>query len=115
MRVTSFAAFFSIDAQKIRAYWRTLIPSEYTSDVDVLVERIDRSLAGVVRGQVTICIHLDCLNTLIGAQDFRDHGFWSTQVVVRIDHLHVNAVLLTIVSRISVADAPCRHKPTGIT
>jgi len=50
------AAFFSIDLQNIRAYCRSLIPPEYDSDAQVLVKRIERSLAGVVRGQVTICI-----------------------------------------------------------
>ncbi len=50
------AAFFSIDAQAIRRYFGTLIPPEYSSDARVLLERIDRSLSGVVRGQVTICI-----------------------------------------------------------
>jgi predicted PurR-regulated permease PerM len=50
------AAFFSIDAAAIRRYCGTLIPPEYTADVKLLVERIDRSLSGVVRGQVTICL-----------------------------------------------------------
>ncbi len=50
------AAFFSIDAQAIRRYFGTLIPPEYSADARVLLERIDRSLSGVVRGQVTICI-----------------------------------------------------------
>lgn len=50
------AAFFSIDAQAIRRYFGTLIPPEYSADARVLLERIDRSLSGVVRGQVTICV-----------------------------------------------------------
>ncbi len=50
------AAFFSIDAQAIRRYFGTLIPPEYSGDARVLLERIDRSLSGVVRGQVTICM-----------------------------------------------------------
>jgi predicted PurR-regulated permease PerM len=50
------AAFFSIDAQGIRHYFGTLIPPEYSADARVLLGRIDRSLSGVVRGQVTICV-----------------------------------------------------------
>jgi predicted PurR-regulated permease PerM len=50
------AAFFSIDAQAIRSYCGTLIPPEYAADARLLVDRIDRSLSGVVRGQVTICL-----------------------------------------------------------
>jgi predicted PurR-regulated permease PerM len=50
------AAYLSIDATTIRAYAWTLVPPEWFSDVQGLSERIDRSLAGVVRGQVTICL-----------------------------------------------------------
>jgi len=50
------AAFLSIDAFAIRRYAWTLVPPEWAADVHRLVERIDRSLAGVVRGQLTICL-----------------------------------------------------------
>ncbi len=49
-------AFFSIDAHAIRRYFGTLIPPEYASDARLLLDRLDRSLSGVVRGQVTICL-----------------------------------------------------------
>jgi predicted PurR-regulated permease PerM len=54
--VLMVGAFFSIDAQAIRRYFGTLIPPELAGDARQLVERVDRSLSGVVRGQVTICI-----------------------------------------------------------
>ena len=50
------AAFFTLDSTAIRAYSATLVPSELAQDMRVLVQRIDRSLAGVVRGQVIICL-----------------------------------------------------------
>ncbi|QRN99868.1 AI-2E family transporter [Archangium violaceum] len=50
------AAFFSIDAQAIVRYFLSLVPAEYGTDAKLLLERIDRSLSGVVRGQVTICL-----------------------------------------------------------
>lgn len=50
------AAFISIDADRIRAYFHSLVPPEWAADAAVLIRRIDRSLAGVVRGQVTICM-----------------------------------------------------------
>jgi predicted PurR-regulated permease PerM len=50
------AAFFSIDAQAIVRYFTSLVPVEYGTDARLLLERIDRSLSGVVRGQVTICL-----------------------------------------------------------
>ncbi|ATB27845.1 AI-2E family transporter [Melittangium boletus] len=50
------AAFLSIDAHAIVAYVTSLLPAEYGTDSQRLLERIDRSLSGVVRGQVTICL-----------------------------------------------------------
>ncbi|XXF76485.1 AI-2E family transporter [Myxococcaceae bacterium GXIMD 01537] len=50
------AAFFSIDAAAIRHYCGTLVPPELAADARLLLDRIDRSLSGVVRGQVTICV-----------------------------------------------------------
>ncbi|MBE4749978.1 AI-2E family transporter [Corallococcus sp. ZKHCc1 1396] len=59
------AAFFSIDAQSIRRYFGTLVPAEFLPDAKTLVANIDRSLSGVVRGQVTICLVNGAL-TLVG-------------------------------------------------
>ncbi len=59
------AAYLSIDAAAIRAYVWTLVPPEWSADVQGLAERMDRSLAGVVRGQVTICLVNGTL-TLVG-------------------------------------------------
>ncbi len=59
------AAYLSIDATAIRSYVWTLVPPEWVADVQGLAERIDRSLAGVVRGQVTICFVNGTL-TLVG-------------------------------------------------
>jgi putative heme transporter len=50
------AAFFSIDAHAVVRYFTSLLPAEYGTDSQRLLERIDRSLSGVVRGQVTICL-----------------------------------------------------------
>lgn len=59
------AAFISIDWISIRAYVQTLVPPEYAEDARYLLHRMDRSLAGVVRGQVAICI-VNGVLTLIG-------------------------------------------------
>jgi len=63
------AAFFSVDATQIKAYCRTLIPSEYSQSARELIGRIDRALAGVVRGQLTICLVNGTL-TFIGLMIF---------------------------------------------
>ncbi len=67
--VLFLAAYLSIDAAAIRAYAWTLVPPEWVRDVQGLAERIDRSLAGVVRGQVTICLVNGTL-TLVGLMLF---------------------------------------------
>lgn len=59
------AAFFSIDIRNIKGYVRSLIPARYADDVRILAHRIDRSLSGVVRGQVTICV-VNGILTFIG-------------------------------------------------
>lgn len=67
--VLMLAAYMSIDSVRIREYTRSLIPPEYAHDIGILVERIDRSLAGVVRGQVTICL-VNGVLTFIGLMIF---------------------------------------------
>lgn len=59
------AAYMSIDASAIKGYAKSLLPQEYADDVRVLIERIDRSLSGVVRGQVMICL-VNGILTFIG-------------------------------------------------
>lgn len=63
--VLMIAAFFSIDLAAIRGYARSLVPPELHGDARVLLERVDRGLAGVVRGQVTICL-INGLLTFVG-------------------------------------------------
>ena len=59
------AAFMSIDAGAIRRYFGTLVPPEWAADARVLAHRMDQGLAGVVRGQVTICL-VNGVLTLVG-------------------------------------------------
>jgi len=54
--ILMIAAFFSVDIVRIRTYVRSLLPAESSEDLRGLVQRIDRSLSGVVRGQFTICV-----------------------------------------------------------
>ena len=67
--VLMLGAYMSVDVRAIRAWAKTLVPPEYATDVKSLVERIDRSLSGVVRGQVTICI-INGVLTFIGLMIF---------------------------------------------
>jgi predicted PurR-regulated permease PerM len=54
--VLMLCAFLSIDAQRIEIYFRTLVPPEYLNAYRYLLEGMSVGLAGVVRGQVTICL-----------------------------------------------------------
>lgn len=50
------AAFISIDLPRVMAFLRSLVPERGRKGYDVLLERMDRGLAGVVRGQLLICV-----------------------------------------------------------
>lgn len=59
------AAFFSVDSKKIGRYAQSMIPPDLNADAQLLLARVDRSLGGVVRGQLTICLVNGCL-TFVG-------------------------------------------------
>lgn len=50
------AAFISIDLSRFLGFFRSLVPEVYRGGYDELLTRMDRGLAGVVRGQLLICV-----------------------------------------------------------
>lgn len=54
--VLMLCAFLSIDAERIDVYFRTLVPPEYQNAYRYLLDGMSVGLAGVVRGQVLICM-----------------------------------------------------------
>jgi predicted PurR-regulated permease PerM len=50
------AAFMSIDLPRFTGFFRGLVPADHRAGYDDLLERIDRGLSGVVRGQLIICV-----------------------------------------------------------
>ena len=50
------AGFISIDLPRVMAFLRSLIPRTMRGGYDVLLEQLDTGLAGVVRGQLLICV-----------------------------------------------------------
>lgn len=50
------AAFISIDLPSIKAYFRNLVPGPSRTSYDDLLQKLDKGLAGVVRGQLLICL-----------------------------------------------------------
>lgn len=59
------AAFISIDLPHILAYFRGRVPPDSRGGWDELLRRLDKGLAGVVRGQILICL-VNGVLTLIG-------------------------------------------------
>jgi predicted PurR-regulated permease PerM len=49
------AAYMILTRERIVAFFRSLVRSEARPSFDALVERVDRGLSGVVRGQIIIC------------------------------------------------------------
>jgi len=50
------AAFILIDLHRVNRFIRSLVPSEYRVDFDELLGGMDKGLAGVIRGQLLICL-----------------------------------------------------------
>ena len=50
------SAYILITSDRIRAFFRSMVRFDQTQQFDDLVRRIDRGLAGVVRGQLLICL-----------------------------------------------------------
>jgi predicted PurR-regulated permease PerM len=50
------AAFILIDLERVQQFIRSLVPVEYRSDFESLVRGVDQGMAGVIRGQLLICL-----------------------------------------------------------
>ena len=59
------AAFLLIDLDEIHGFFRSLVPEGHGDNYDDLLARLDKGLAGVIRGQLLICLVNGCL-TFIG-------------------------------------------------
>lgn len=59
------AAFLSIDLQAIHRFFRSLVPRGWADDYDELISDLEEGLAGVIRGQLVICL-INGMLTAIG-------------------------------------------------
>jgi predicted PurR-regulated permease PerM len=50
------AAFILVDLDRVQRFIRSLVPPEYRSDFDAIVRGVDEGMAGVIRGQLLICL-----------------------------------------------------------
>ena len=50
------AAFLLVDLEGVNRFVRSLVPVEYRDDFDAIMTGMDRGLAGVIRGQLVICL-----------------------------------------------------------
>jgi predicted PurR-regulated permease PerM len=64
------AAFILVDLDRIQGFLRSLVPDRYRGDYDHIVTGIDRGLAGVIRGQLLICL-INGLLTYVGLVIFK--------------------------------------------
>ncbi|MEO6955012.1 MAG: AI-2E family transporter [Polyangia bacterium] len=64
------AAYLLIDAERVLAFFRSLVTVNRRAEFDELVTEIDRGLSGVVRGQLLICA-VNGLLTTVGLVLFR--------------------------------------------
>jgi predicted PurR-regulated permease PerM len=54
--ILMLTAFILVDTERIHGFLRSLVPPEYRGDYGKIMEAIDRGLAGVIRGQLLICL-----------------------------------------------------------
>ncbi|HEX6838200.1 MAG TPA: AI-2E family transporter [Polyangia bacterium] len=64
------AAYLLIDVDRVWAFLRSLVPTQHRGTLDELLREIDRGLAGVIRGQLIICV-VNALLTTVGLLLFR--------------------------------------------
>src|SRR5690606_192279 len=50
------AALLLVDLERVKGFIRSLVPHEYRSDFENLVRGVDEGMAGVIRGQLLICL-----------------------------------------------------------
>jgi predicted PurR-regulated permease PerM len=50
------AAFLLVDLERVKHFVRSLVPSEYLPDFENIARGIDEGMAGVIRGQLLICL-----------------------------------------------------------
>ncbi len=63
------AAYILVDLERIQHFIRSLVPREHRPDFDELIRGLDQGMAGVVRGQLLICLINGAL-TYIGLMVF---------------------------------------------
>ena len=50
------AGFILVDTDRVLNWFRSRVPEQYQDHVDDFLERLDRGLSGVVRGQLLVCL-----------------------------------------------------------
>jgi predicted PurR-regulated permease PerM len=50
------AAFLLVDLERVKHFVRSLVPNEYLADFENIARGIDEGMAGVIRGQLLICL-----------------------------------------------------------
>ena len=68
--VLMVSAFLLVDTASIRAFFRSLVPVQWRGGFDELLAGVDEKLAGVVRGQIVICL-INGVLTLLGLLLFK--------------------------------------------
>jgi predicted PurR-regulated permease PerM len=63
--VLMLTAFLLADIARMRRFALQMVPTERQTSFELLLERIDQGLSGVVRGQLTICL-INGILTLVG-------------------------------------------------
>jgi predicted PurR-regulated permease PerM len=97
------AAIILVDLERVQHFVRSLVPREYTHDFENIVVGIDEGMAGVIRGQLLICL-VNGLLAYLGLMLFGIHySLLLAMVVAVLSIIPVFGILISAIPLLAVA------------
>jgi predicted PurR-regulated permease PerM len=106
------AAYLLIDIDRVVAFLRSLVPPYRRRTVDELLREIDRGLAGVIRGQLIICV-INAILTTVGLLLF--HVKYALLLGMLAGTFSFIPVFGSILSSIPIVAVALTSGPTGFS
>lgn len=105
------AAYLLIDVDRVMGFLRSLVPAQHRHALDVLLREIDRGLAGVIRGQLLICV-VNALLTTVGLLLF--HVKYAILLGLMAGALSFIPVFGSILSSVPIVAVALASNPDGV-
>jgi predicted PurR-regulated permease PerM len=97
------AAFLLVDLERVKHFVRSLVPNEYLPDFENIARGIDEGMAGVIRGQLLICL-VNGLLAYVGLALFGVHyALLLAMVAALLSIIPVFGILISAIPLLGVA------------